>query len=362
MPNRAATRESTHGADLVSVTRGGFVESTHRGSIAVVGADGALLLGAGDPAAPVFLRSAAKPFQVSPFLAAGGERRFRLSTEEIALACASHAGEPMHVARVERMLAKGGYSVADLRCGAHSPTYEPAARALVERREAPSALHNNCSGKHAAMLLACRLAGEDARTYLEPAHPLQRRILRVLARMAGIAEGEIGIAVDGCAAPVFRLPLHGLALAYARLFAERVKGERASERRARRRAAEAMTKAPHMVAGTGRFTTALLEEGGGRLVGKEGADGLYAVAVAPGAAGPLGRGREIGIAVKIQDGSDRGRATVVVEVLRRLGIVRGAGLRRLRRAAASTVRNVRGDVVGAMEPVFRLDASAAGGS
>jgi len=359
MQKSAPPRALPHGAALVAVTRGGLLESVHRGSIAVVDGDGALLAACGEPAAEVFLRSAAKPFQAAPFLAAGGDRRFGLGAPEIALACASHAGEPFHVEAVARMLARGGFTERDLACGAHPPTYEPAARALVAAGRAPGAVHNNCSGKHAAMLLACRLAGEDPATYLDAAHPLQRRILRFLARMSGVDAERIGIAVDGCAAPVFRIPLERLARAYARLFAERVRGETAAERRARGRAVAAMTGEPRMVAGTGRFTTALLTEARGALVGKEGADGLYAVAVAPEASRRLGGGGPLGIAVKIEDGSDRGRATVVVEVLGRLGLLRGAGLGRLRRAAAGTVRNVRGDVVGAMEPVFRLEGPAA---
>ncbi|HKC23438.1 MAG TPA: asparaginase, partial [Thermoanaerobaculia bacterium] len=302
MPKSATPRDLPLGAPVLAVTRGASVESVHRGSIAVVDAAGRLLASFGDPLVPVFLRSAAKPFQLVPFLAAGGERKFRLTTEEIALAAASHAGEPSHTAAAERMLAKGAFTPEDLRCGAHAPASERAARALALRGEEPSALHNNCSGKHSAMLLACRLFGEDPATYTAPKHPLQKRILSLLSRMTDVDEARIGIAVDGCSAPVFRMPLASLALGYARLAAERAPRESARERDARKRIFRAMTAAPEMVSGAGRFTTELIAAYAGRLVGKEGADGVYAVSVASSIA-RAPAGGPVGIALKIEDGS-----------------------------------------------------------
>ena len=316
------------------------MESVHRGSIAVVSAGGRLLASAGDPHQAVWLRSSAKPFQLVPFLAAGGERRFSLSTREIALAAASHSGQPVHARLAERMLAKGGFSERDLHCGAHPPMHLPSARALVRSGKAPRALHNNCSGKHAAMLLACRLLGLPPRTYWKPGHPLQRRILATVARLTGVAPGRVGVAVDGCSVPVFRVPLAGLALGYARLLAPRLPDEDPAEAAARRRIAAAMKAAPGMVAGTGRFTTFLMRSTGAGLVGKEGAEGVYAVAARR-------RGREsVGIALKIEDGSERPRDAIVVEVLRQLRLVSRPGLARLTRFADRPVRNVRGDVAG----------------
>ncbi|HEV8266771.1 MAG TPA: asparaginase, partial [Thermoanaerobaculia bacterium] len=153
------------GVPLLVVTRGARVESVHRGSVAVVAEDGRLVAAAGNPLQPVFLRSASKPFQLTPFLASGGEKRFRLTTEEIALAAASHAGEPFHTRTALGILQKGGFRVDDLHCGAHAPMREETARELAWRREKPNSLHNNCSGKHAAMLLACRMRGEDPKSY-----------------------------------------------------------------------------------------------------------------------------------------------------------------------------------------------------
>lgn len=352
-PGRGPLPELPSGVPLVAVTRGGRVESVHRGSVVVTTASGRVLAAVGDPLRPTLLRSSAKPFQLVPFLAAGGERRFRLTTREVAVAAASHGGEPFHVETVRGMLARGGFDGRALHCGAHPPMHEPSARALLARREEPGPLHNNCSGKHAAMLLACRQHGLPPLTYWRPDHPWQARIRAYLGLVAGVAPERIPIAVDGCSVPVFELPLHRLGVAYARLFGPRLEGESATEARARARVREAMTAAPEMVAGSGRFTTAVMREFGGSLVAKEGAEGVYAMAVMPGfPGGPPGAG--IGIALKIEDGAERGRDAVCVEVLRQLGVASGELLARLRRRARRPVRNVRGDVVGEIRPVFRL--------
>lgn len=344
---------------LIVVTRGSRVESVHRGSVAVVSEDGRLLAAAGDPLQSVFLRSASKPFQLTPFLAAGGERRFHLSTDEIALAAASHAGEPFHTRLALEMLERGGFGVDDLHCGAHVPVNDATARELAWRREKPSQLHNNCSGKHAAMLLACRLFRYDPKTYYRREHPLQKRILAVVSRMTGVPVEKIGLAVDGCSVPVFQIPLYNLALSYARLLGGRVPGESAREFAARCRIVEAMTSSPLMVGGTGRFTTNLMTEFGGELLAKEGAEGVYAIGVPARLSGRLPARGAVGIALKIEDGAERSRDAVTVDVMRQLGLADGKRLVSLRRIARRPVRNVRGDVVGGMKPVFSLDLFAA---
>ncbi len=346
------------GVPLVVVRRGGRVESVHCGSVAVVTESGRLLASAGDPGQPVWLRSSAKPFQVTPFLAAGGEERFALTTEDIALAAASHSGEPAHARAAAAMLAKGGFTAEDLHCGAHPPMHEESARSLAFAGKTPNPLHNNCSGKHAAMLLACRLFGADPRGYWKRGHPLQRRILAVVSRMTGVPKPRIPLAVDGCSVPVFRVPLRALALGYARLVGGGVPGETPAEAAARRRIAGAMASAPEMVAGTGRFTTDIMREFRGTLVAKEGAEGIYAVGI-PAALAARRGGEAVGIAIKIADGAERGRDAVTVETLRQMGFASGARLARLRRLALKPVRNVRGDVVGALETIFRLVREAA---
>jgi L-asparaginase II len=296
---------------LARVTRAGRDESIHRGFGAVCDAPGDPIGVFGDPETPIFWRSAAKPFQALPFFEAGGDRAFGLTRDEAALSCASHAGEPAHVAAARSMLEKGGFSVADLRCGTHAPYDDASARALERAGEAPSALHNNCSGKHAAMLLACRLFGFDPGGYDAPDHPLQRMILEKVAFYARYPAAGIEIGIDGCSLPVFRLPLSRLAAAYARLAAPAaLEGESAGAAAARARIVAAMTESPFFVSGTGQFTTRLLEAGHGRWIGKEGAEGVYAMAIAD----PLR-----GIAFKLDDGSSRARNAVACALLGKAG-------------------------------------------
>ncbi len=329
---------------VARVFRGTRVESAHRGSAAVVDERGTLLASCGDPAAPVYARSAAKPFQALPLLMAGGEKRFRLSDDEVALACASHGGEPRHASLAAQMLKKGGFTVSDLECGAHLPMHDASAKALVRAGKAPSALHNNCSGKHAGMLLACRLLDLPHAGYTDPGHSLQRRIRALLALYAGVPESQITVAVDGCNAPVFRLPLSGLALAYARLTALQVPGEERVAAAARARIVRAMVRRPEMVAGFGRFTTDFLVAGRGRWIGKEGAEGVYAVALAPDK-----RGRSTGIAFKIEDGSARPRDAVTLALLSRLDALPEDARRSLAPYAEPALHNARGLDVGRIE-------------
>ncbi len=345
---RVTLRDVPRSAPLAATTRSGRLECVHRGSVAVVSEEGRLLFAAGDPRRAVWLRSSAKPFQLAPFLAAGGERAYALSTEEIALAAASHSGEPVHVAAAAAMLARGGFTEKDLHCGAHPPMHEPSARSLALAGREPSPLHNNCSGKHAAMLLACRLFGLDPDGYWKRGHPLQRRILANVSRMTGVPAARIPLGVDGCSVPVFRVPLARLALAFARLVGGGPAGETDAERAARTRIADAMSEAPHMVAGTGRFTTNAMRASRGAWVAKEGAEGVYAVGVR------RPRGGAVAVAVKVEDGAERGRDPAVVEALRAAGLAKGRLLEELRALAERPVLNVRGDVVGAVVPLLAL--------
>src|SRR5512132_4222175 len=217
---------------LARVRRGAYFESEHRGAAAIVDESGRGIGSLGDPSLPTFLRSAAKPFQALPLLEAGAAEEFRLTPRDIALICASHGGEPRHVRGAARLLARGGFSPRDLVCGPHLPMHEPSARALLSRGERPTRLHNNCSGKHAGLLLACRLLGVSPKGYGKESHPIQVRIRRRLAELASFPESEIDSAVDGCGLVVFRLSLDGLALAYARLLARRVAGETPGQARA----------------------------------------------------------------------------------------------------------------------------------
>jgi L-asparaginase II len=312
-------------AALARVERDGHPESWHCGAAAVVTPTGSLIGRLGDPAQATFLRSCAKPLQALDLVLAGGVERWALSTEDLALICASHSGTPEHARRAADLLARGGFDAAALQCGAHPPLDEAAARALREAGETPTALHNNCSGKHAGMLLCCRLHGWPTESYLELDHPLQQRVLEHVATLAAVPADQIAIAVDGCGVPTFSVALAGAARIFAALADPAAavaslphRSGNAELAAALDRVARAMTGAPAMVAGPGRFTTRLMEVTGGRILAKEGAEGLYAVAVR----GPVA----LGAALKVADGSSRPRDGAVLEMLRQLGCLSGEEL------------------------------------
>ena len=215
----AADRQppSGPGADPVAVLvrRGDRVESVHRVAYAVADAGGTLLQHEGDVRRPVFPRSSVKPLQALPLVESGAAERFALSERELALACASHGGEPMHTEIVAAWLARIGLDPSALECGAHAPSHEPTARQLIEQRRPPSPLHNNCSGKHAGMLTLALHLGAPTAGYIAPDHPVQQRISALLAAMSGASLAPP--AIDGCGVPTHAMPLAGLATAMARL-------------------------------------------------------------------------------------------------------------------------------------------------
>ena len=340
---------------LTRVYRGPYLESVHRGSIAVVDSHGKLLAYAGDPALQTCLRSAAKPFQAIPLLEYGGLEEFDLTSEEIALTCASHGGEPHHVATAAALLRKGELDEEDLLCGAHVPFDDKAAAEL--RGEPPSALHNNCSGKHAGMLLATQVMDVPSSRYIDAEHPLQVLMRSTVADFAGIDAGEIPIAIDGCGVPAFFLTLYRAAFAYARLMAGSI--ERYAESGAR--VVESMTGFPEYVAGNWSMTTPLMAAFGGELLAKEGAEGFYSMALAPGLCSELtDRLRladdcSVGIALKIDDGSmERGRNPVILRLLELLGIDLDARPE-LQPFRQWPLRNHAGTLVGDVRAEFELE-------
>lgn len=347
--------------NVVSVYRGGLVESVHAGSIVVVDSTGKLLAHAGNPNLLTYLRSAAKPFQTLPLLEEGGAEEYDLTPQEIALISASHGGESKHVSTAAAILRKGEFDETDLQCGAHMPYDSRAATELRQSGELPSALHNNCSGKHGGMLLACQLIDAPTASYLEPDHPLQQRILEVISDFSGVAPPEIPVAVDGCGVPAFYMSLYRAAFAYARLAATAfdAAGAVSEHDDASRGVFEAMTGEPSFVAGSWSITTPLIEAFDGRLLAKEGAEAFYAMAVSPElAATALARlgvssGAAIGIALKVHDGSaSRARDPVVLETLQQVGLPAESPL--LDRYRHGLVKNVVGRTVGEIRAEFDL--------
>ncbi len=342
---------------LTHVYRGTQLESVHRGSIAVVDSRGKLLAFAGDPGLRTCLRSAAKPFQGIPLLEYGGGEEYELTQEEIALTCASHGGEPMHVATAAALLRKGEFDEEDLLCAAHLPYDEKAATDLRASGEPPSPLHNNCSGKHAGMLLATQVMDVPSARYIDPDHPLQVLMRATLADFGDLDADDVPMAIDGCGVPAFFLSLHRAALAYARLMAGAI--ERYAE--SGTAVVEAMTTFPQYVAGNWSLTTPLMAAFGGELLAKEGAEGFYAMALAPSLCGELTERLRladdvaIGIALKIDDGSmERGRNPVILHLLELLGLDLDARPE-LQPYRHWPLRNHAGTLVGDVRAEFELE-------
>jgi L-asparaginase II len=328
---------------LVEVTRGNLVESRHRGAIAVVDADGATVLALGDVAAPIFPRSAIKALQALVLVEAGGVERYRLGDEELALACASHGGEPDHVATAERMLRAAGLSPAALACGAHWPLHQPSAQALARAGGTAGAVHNNCSGKHAGFLCAACAMAADPRGYVEAQHPVQREVKAVLENLSGAAIPDERRAVDGCSVPTWALPLTDLATAFARFATGR--GLAAGRVAAAKRLRAACTAKPWFVAGSGRFCTGIMEHFGPRVFVKTGAEGVFC-----GALPALG----YGIAIKCDDGQTRAAEAAMAAMIARFLPLDARDQEFLARFVRPTLRNWHGTVIGGIRPAEAL--------
>jgi L-asparaginase II len=283
---------------ILEIIRGNTVESLHFGAIAVSDIDGNLLASWGSTDNPVFLRSAAKPFQAFPFLETGAAAAYDLTAKQIALICSSHAGTDMHVEVVRSIQDATGVNEQDLQCGVHSPLDKATAERLLREVEKLTSNRHNCSGKHTGMLALCRFLDLPTENYLAPEHPVQKMILERVRDFFDLEVKQIVLAVDGCSAPIFAVSLKASSKAYARLADPGRYSE--SRKKACRDIWEAMTGFPIMVAGENRFDTNLMEIGKGKILAKGGAEGFQAVAIAPDA---WGKGNSaIGIAIKVSDG------------------------------------------------------------
>ncbi len=340
---------------LVEVTRGGHVESQHAGALAVLDADGAVLAQLGDISRPVFPRSAVKVLQALPLIASGAADQLGLGDAELALACASHNGEPLHVRTAAGMLAKAGLDVAALECGSHWPACDKAARALAVSGQEPNALHNNCSGKHAGFAcLACAMGGgTDLRGffsgYVQPGHAVMREVTAALQAATGVDLTAAPRGIDGCSIPTYAIALRPLALAFARVATGN--GLSTANARAAQRLRQAVAREPFMVGGTGRFDTRVMQHLGERAFVKVGAEGVYCAALP---------GRGLGVALKMDDGNNARAAEVVmaalIEVLVPLSDDEAVFMRGL---SEPTLRNWNGTAVGGLRPSRTLRALAA---
>jgi L-asparaginase II len=321
----------------VEVTRGDLVESRHKVHGIVIGEGDRTTATAGDPSLVTMWRSCAKPFQVLPFLASGGFDQLGWGEQQLALSCASHGGEPEHVELARRMLEAIGLEEGDLACGPHEPL---SARGVKLAREAGipwSRLHNNCSGKHASMLARAFTAGWPTTGYEREDHQVQRACIAEVASWTGVPADDMPLGVDGCGVIVMGMPLERMALAWSRWARAIQSGDELPTR-----TANAIRAHPHLLGGTERFDTVLIEETQGRIISKVGAEGVHCAAVPE-----MG----IGIAIKVEDGAIRAQHIGILRALQQAGALPEQLSPRLADWIRRPVRNTRGAVVGAVRAV-----------
>jgi L-asparaginase II len=347
---------------LFEVTRGQIVESIHYGSIAVVDSNGKLIASHGDPQTVAFLRSSAKPFQALPFVERGGVEHFGFTPRELAISCASHEGSELHVQTVLQLQKKIGIEESNLQCGTHLPGDVDELKSLIVHERQPTTNHNNCSGKHTAMLAHAKMRGLPLDNYLDTHHPVQKDILATFAEMCLLTVKQIELGTDGCSAPNFAVPLYNAALAFARLCdPHELSAARAS---ACRKITSAMTAHPEMVSGYGEFDEQLMKAGEGKILCKRGAEGYQIIGLLPGLLGTDSPG--VGIALKVSDGdasrmgsglesANRVRPAVTLEILRQLGVLspkQGQALAGF--GPEKSITNHRGIVTGKSYPAFKF--------
>ena len=318
-------------APLAAVTRGALVESVHRGRLVVCDPDGNVLQAVGDPGAYIYARSSAKPFQALPLVHSGAADAFGLTDRELAVVCASHNAEEPHLAAVTSILEKAGLTEDDLQSGAHLPLYEPEADKLIRSGDEPRPIHGNCSGKHAGMLAVCVHEGYETATYRDPAHPLQRRILGLMAEVCGLREDEVLLAGDDCGVPAFALPLRSFATGLARIATGKALPDELAL--AALRISDAMREHPFMVAGTGKFDRELMDST--ELLVKGGAEAMLAVGSQDG----------WGMALKVSDGAVRAVRPAALAALGGMGVEVPE--------AVSDVRGLHGEKVGEIRPLIQ---------
>ena len=348
---------------LIGTWRGDLLECIQSGAIAVADKDGKLVASAGNPQLVTFLRSSAKPFQVLPFVEAGGVEYFGLTQAELAILCASHHGTDGHVEVLKSIQRKVGITENFLQCGVHPPYSKSTQYALIKRGENPTSNRHNCSGKHTGMLAMCKLMGWSLENYLDPQHPLQILILKTFAEMTNTSIDQISLGTDGCSAPVFAIPLQNSAIGFARLMDP--SGLNLPRAEACKKITSSMLAYPEMIAGKGGFDTSLMQAAKGKIVSKSGAEGFLALGLMGGARGS--GSKALGVAVKIIDGDTggdflqgadhlegRARPIVGLEILRQLGALVPAELEKLAAFGPRFQKNWRGFSVGRFEPVFKL--------
>ena len=328
---------------VVEVLRGARVESFHTGSGAVVDSSGAVVRAFGDVEWPIFPRSAVKAFQALPLIESGAADIYDLADSEIALAVASHSGEPEHVALAAAMLAKAGRDVDALTCGTHAPMNAAAARDLARSGGAPSALHNNCSGKHAGFVCLACASGVSPQGYETPDHFVQQEVRAAIEEVVGETLDDSRRATDGCSIPTYAISLTGLARGFARFGTGQGFGPKRAAAASRIR--QAAASHPFLVAGTGRFDTDVMTLFGPRAFTKTGAEGVFGAALPE-----LG----LGLAVKADDGAGRAAEVMIAALIGKFLPMSEAERAGFASHLAPRLFNWRGIEVGGLRPAAGL--------
>lgn len=323
--------------------RGDRVESRVHADVAVVDSLGQIRYWFGDPTRAAFWRSSAKPFQAMPVIESGGADRYHFGPREVAMICASHGGEPMHVELVQDLLSRIDAQPEDLICGVHPPSHRPSADKLLVEGQSPYVVHNNCSGKHTGMLTLARALSAPLQGYEKPDHPVQQAIRKNVAYMTNIPEENLYIGTDGCGVPAFYLPVERMAYSFARLVDPR--GLEPSKAGAAMIIAEAMRMHPELVSGTGRLEVTLAEASDHRFVSKGGAEAVFCLGIPD---------RGLGLAIKIDDGTARAMPTLVASVLKQMDVLSPQEQMRLEPWLHPEIRNHAGTLVGEIRSVLHL--------
>lgn len=324
---------------LVNRWRGNAIESRHRGSVAVVEASGRVIAALGDVQRAVFPRSAIKFLQAIPFVECGALETFDLDDRHIALACASHNGEPIHSGLVSEWLERIECTQEDLECGATLPMHQPTQFELLAEGRGPQRIHHNCSGKHLGFMSTCRHLGEPLSNYRLYNHAAQQRWFSVLESVSNTRVAQLPWGYDGCAVPTLAIPLQRIALAMARFGdVSRFEGER---RTAVERIHAALSNSPYMVAGKERLCTSLMERLAPHIMVKVGAEGVYTALIPE---------HGLGIALKIDDGHDAAARVALGAVLQSLGLLPEDDIKALADYLRPSITNSRGEIIGRIEP------------
>jgi L-asparaginase II len=321
---------------ITEITRSGQLESFHAGYGVIIDSNGQVVKSYGDTHYPTYARSSAKPLQAMAVLRSGAYHAYGFTPQELAVICSSHSGEPIHIETVSSVFSKAGIRSDLLGCGIHPPIHAESAKMLQTAGIDPQQIHNNCSGKHAGMLVSATKLGHDPTNYLDPDHPIQKYIYAIIREYTSSESIHRGI--DGCSAPVFYLPLDKLALAFARI------SNRGTVEC--QQVFDAMTTFPHLVGGSGRFDTSLMESYPGRIISKGGAEAVSAAGFI------MPNGEVLGLAVKVLDGNYRAIGQMVLKMLQDIGFLDEPVTEKLNKWWKPELKNHAKIVVGTMRTLI----------